>query len=162
MMEKTKSYDLFLTHAWRFHDDWVRFSELMDNIPGVAWRNFSLPWHDPAMTPDTEAGGRFIRNFLESQIIPVQGVILLAGVYEVKSNRRWLDMEIEIARKHNKPIIGIPAVGKAAMPEEISLFCDAVGEWDGEKLIAIIDDRLASLTSATMGTVQYVPSVSAS
>lgn len=139
-MEKAKSYDLFLTHAWRFHDDWMRFSELMDNIPGVVWRNFSLPWHDPAMTPDTEAGSRFIHNFLESQIIPVQGVILLAGVYEVKSTRRWLDMEIEIARKRNIPIIGIPAIGKETMPEEVSSLCDATGEWDGTKIIATLDD----------------------
>lgn len=139
-MEKAKSYDLFLTHAWRFHDDWVRFSEFMDNIPGVAWRNFSLPWHDPAMTPDTEAGSRFIRNFLESQIIPVQGVILLAGVYEVKSNRRWLDTEIEIARRRNKPIIGITAIGKETMSEEVSSLCDATSEWDGAKIIATLDD----------------------
>lgn len=158
-MEKAKSYDLFLTHAWRFHDDWVRFLELMDNIPGIAWRNFSLPWHDPAMTPDTEAGSRFIRNFLESQIIPVQGVILLAGVYEVKSNRRWLDTEIEMARKHNKPIIGIPAIGKETIPIEVSSLCDAVGGWDGEKLIGIIDNCLASTIHSAL--VQHATGTSA-
>ena len=135
-----KSYDLFLTHAWRFHDDWTRFSEFMDKAPGLTWRNFSLPWHDPAMDPNTEVGGRFIRDFLESQIIPVHSVVLLAGVYEIKSARRWLDMEVEMARKHNKPIIGVPAIGKEIVPDEVSVLCDANSEWDVAQLIATIDE----------------------
>lgn len=138
-MEKTKNLDVFMTHAWRFHADWTQFSELMDKMPGIAWRNFSLPWHDPAMDPNTEVGGRFIRDFLESQIIPVHVVVLLAGVYEIKSARRWFDMEVEMARKHNKPILGMPAIGKETVPEEVRALCDASSEWDGIRIIAAID-----------------------
>ena len=139
-MKNKKGYDLFLTHAWRFHEDWTRFSELMDKVPDVAWRNFSLPWHDPATEPNTEVGGRFIRDFLERQIIPVHCVVLLAGVYEIKSARRWLDMEVNMARKHNKPIIGIPAIGKQTVPEEVRVLCDAISGWNGAQLITAIDD----------------------
>ena len=138
-MEKLKTYDIFLTHAWRFHDDWTIFSELLDKTPGVNWRNFSLPWHDPAMNPNTEVGGRFIRDFLESQIIPVHSVVLLTGVHAINSARRWFDMEIEMARKHNKPLIGIPAIGEKTVPEEISSLCDACCEWDALQLLATID-----------------------
>lgn len=138
-MEKLKSYDIFLTHAWRFHDDWTKFSELMDNTPGIVWRNFSLPWHDPAMNANTEVGGRFIRDFLESQIIPVHGVVLLTGVYAINSARRWFDMEVEMARKHNKPLIGIPAIGEKIVPDEVSNLCDACCEWDATQLLATID-----------------------
>jgi len=138
-MEKLKSYDIFLTHAWRFHDDWSKFSELMDNTPGIVWRNFSLPWHDPAMHANTEVGGRFIRNFLESQIIPVHSVILLTGVYAINSARRWFDMEVEMARKHNKPLIGIPAIGEKVIPDEVKNLCDACCEWDAKQLLATID-----------------------
>jgi hypothetical protein len=66
-----KLYDLFLTHAWRYHDDWTRMAEMLDHCDGVKWRNFSVPWHDPAMDANTEVGGRSIRNWLESQIVPV-------------------------------------------------------------------------------------------
>lgn len=138
-MEKLKSYDLFLTHAWRFHDDWTKFSELLDNTPGIAWRNFSLPWHDPAMNANTEVGGRFIQSFLESQIIPVHSVVLLSGVHAINSARRWFDMEVEMARKHNKPLIGIPAVGEKTVPAEVSGLCDACCEWDAMQLFATID-----------------------
>ena len=138
-MEKLNCYDIFLTHAWRFHDDWTRFSELLDKTPGITWRNFSLPWHDPAMNANTEVGGRFIRDFLESQIIPVHGVVLLTGVYAINSARRWFDMEVEMARKHNKPLIGIPAIGEKTVPDDVSSLCDACCEWDAMQLLATID-----------------------
>lgn len=112
----------------------------MDKMPGLVWRNFSLPWHDPAISPNTEVGGRFIRGFLESQIIPVHIVVLLAGVYEIRSARRWLDLEIEMARKHNKPIIGLPAINKQVIPDEVIMLCDASSGWDGPQIIATIDE----------------------
>ena len=134
-MERTQNYDIFITHAWRFHDDWVKFSDLMNTIPSFAWRNFSLPWHDPAVSPNTEVGGRFIREFLESQIMPAHVVILLVGVFEIRSARRCVDMEVEMAKKHNKPIIGIPAINKEIVPPEVSEVCDAISGWDGEQLV---------------------------
>ncbi|MDP1771317.1 MAG: TIR domain-containing protein [Methylobacter sp.] len=148
-MEKLKNYDIFLTHAWRFHDDWTKFSELLDNTPGIAWRNFSLPWHDPAMNANTEVGGRFIRDFLESQIIPVHCVVLLTGVYEIKSARRWFDMEVEMARKHNKPLIGVPAIGEETIPDEVSSLCDACCGWDAIQLLATVDKVRARQENST-------------
>ncbi len=138
-MSTGKMYDLFITHAWRYHEDWTRLSEMLDKVPGLAWRNFSVPWHDPAMDPNSKVGGEFIRNFLEGQIIPVHGVILLAGVYAIKSARRWVDMEIEMARRYKKPIIGVPAIGATAVPEEVQALCDASVGWDAARLIATLD-----------------------
>lgn len=139
-MGNSKTYDLFVTHAWRFHEDWTKFTELMDKMHGLLWRNFSLPWHDPAISPNTEAGGRFIRSALESQVIPVHVVILLAGVYEIRSARQWVDMEIEMATKHKKPIIGMPAINKDSIPTELLELCDASSRWDGAQLIGTIDE----------------------
>jgi len=138
-MMKLECYDIFLTHAWRFHDDWVRFAEILDKSPGVVWRNFSLPWHDPAMNANTEVGGRFIRDFLETQIIPVHAVVLLAGVYSIASARRWFDLEVEMARKHNKPLIGVPAIGQEKVPDEVASLCDACCDWDAGQLLSAID-----------------------
>jgi len=138
-MGKLKCYDIFVTHAWRFHDDWRRFSELLDKAPGVNWRNFSLPWHDPAMNANSEVGGRFIRDFLESQITPVHAVVLLSGVYSIASARRWFDMEVEMALKLHKPLIGIPAIGEASVPSDVAVLCDACCSWDPLQVIETID-----------------------
>lgn len=138
-MKETKCYDLFVTHAWRFHDDWTRFSNLLDKAEGVAWRNFSLPWHDPAMNPNSKIGGHFIRNFLETQIIPVHAVVLLSSVYSIPSARHWFELEVEMARKHNKPIIGMPLNEETLIPEEVSLLCDGCCNWDLNSIFSTID-----------------------
>jgi hypothetical protein len=139
-MTSKKTYDLFITHAWRYHQDWTKICALLDNSPGLAWRNFSLPWHDPAMSPNSAVGGAFIRNCLETQIIPVQGVILLAGVYAIKSAQGWLDLEIEFARKHNKPIVAIPALEETVVPYEIGSLCDRSVDWHPEAIIGALDE----------------------
>jgi len=137
-------YDIFITHAWRYHEDWTRISELLDDLQGRKWRNFSVPWHDPAMDPNSEVGGKFIRSWLENQIIPAHGVVFLAGVYAIKSARRWLDLEVEMARKHRKPIIGVPAIGADAVPDEIAAFCDKTVGWDAAAVIAALDEVRAA------------------
>ena len=139
-MIKQKTHDLFITHAWRYHQDWAKLCELLDNTPGLAWRNFSLPWHDPAMNPNSEVGGAFIRNFLETQIIPVHGVIFLAGVYAINSAQGWLDLEIEIARKHNKPVIAVPPYGETVVADKIRAFCDGSAGWHAEELVAALHE----------------------
>ena len=130
--------DIFITHAWRYHDDWTQACALLDQAPGFKWRNFSLPWHDPAMDTNSEVGKKFIYDALEIQIIPVHAVILLAGVYAVKSAQRWLDLEIEFARKHRKPIVALAPVGETSAPVLESLSCDKVAAWNSESLIAAL------------------------
>src|SRR5438105_15080530 len=113
-----KTYDLFITHAWRYHQDWTKCCTLLDNTAGLAWRNFSLPWHDPAMSPNSPVGSAVIRNFLDTQIIPVHSVIFLAAVHAIKSAQAWLALAIEFARKHNKPAIAIPTAGQQVVSND--------------------------------------------
>lgn len=134
-----KIYDIFITHAWRYHDDWTRMGEMLDTCAGLKWRNFSVPWHDPAMDANTEIGGKFIRNWLESQIIPVCGVILLNSVYETNSSRKWIDFEIEMARKHGKPIFAVPTYGETSVLPEVSKLSDEVVQWDCRAIINAIN-----------------------
>lgn len=113
---------------------------MLDSRMGTSWRNFSLPWHDPAMDPNSDVGGKFIRDFLESQIIPVRGVIFLSGVYAVKSARRWLDLELVMAREHNKPVIGLPAIGATTVAPELVGLCDRCVGWDAGRIIQALDE----------------------
>ena len=134
-----KLYDIFISHAWRYHDDWIRMGELFDQCSGIRWRNFSVPWHDPAMNPNTEVGGKFIRDWLESQIIPVYGFILLNSVFEVKSSRKWVQLEVEMARKHNIPIVAVPTYGEKEVLAEVRDLSDQVSSWDCHRIIDIFE-----------------------
>lgn len=146
----TEPCDIFLTHAWRYHDDWKHMVAVL-NTQGIrTWRNFSLPWFDPALDPRTPDGGRIVRASLETQIIPSHAVVLLAGVYDQVGCRNWVEMEIEIGRRHGKPIIAVPPWGLTEISPKVREFADTVAEWDGAALIATIRAlRARALTPVT-------------
>lgn len=132
-------YDIFITHAWRYHDDWVRAGELLDGALGGGWRNFSVPWYDPALDPNTEVGARLINRWLEQQIVPVTAVILLSSVFEIRSARKWVMLELELAWRHKKRIIGLPAFGSERMAPEAAALADVECPWDAKPIIAAMD-----------------------
>ncbi|PZO41447.1 MAG: hypothetical protein DCF19_09595 [Pseudanabaena frigida] len=134
-MEK-RTLDIFITHAWYFHEDWNQLSQVLNQALGKKWRNFSVPWHDPAMVPHTEVGKQFILNYLESQIIPSDVVILLHGVFaKSKTFRNWLEIEVEMARKHNKPIIGIPAANGGNIDDIPDNLVDIKVAWNSDEIV---------------------------
>lgn len=142
-MADEKIYDLFITHAWRYHGEWTEMAALLERNPGLRWRNFSVPWHDPAMDANTETGGKFVRNWLETQIIPVHGVIFLSGVYEIRSTRKWLDLELSFARKHGKAVIAVPKQGERDVPADVAAQVQGVCPWDAGEIISAIDRLIA-------------------
>ena len=137
-MTAKATYDLFITHAWRYHDDWRRLVDLLNAHDVRAWRNFSLPWYDPALDARTEAGGRAVRWHLETQIIPVQAVLLLASVLSEPGTRKWLDFELQVARKNSKPVIAVPAWGESDVDPEVCTQVDSVVGWDAPSLLAAV------------------------
>ena len=132
-------YDLFITHAWRYHDDWTRVGEMFDKFLGDSWRNFSVPWYDPALDPNTDVGKRLVHRWLEQQIVPTCGVILLSSVYENKSAQKWVVLEVELARKYQKRVIGLPTFGADAMAPEAAALGRCAMSWDAKAIIAALD-----------------------
>jgi hypothetical protein len=140
-------YDIFITHAWRYHDDWMRLSSLFDAEKSIKWRNFSVPWYDPAFDPNTELGARAIRNWIDGQIRPVIGTVLLDGVYAVKSARIWLELEVELSRNHGKPVVAIPPHGTPTVSAEATALADAVVGWDALEIVRVLEGLSAPGTS---------------
>lgn len=112
--------------------------ELLDNRTDLDWRNFSVPWHDPAMDHNTESGAKHIHHFLETQIIPSDVMLLLGDVYSVKSARKWLDMEIDFAITHRVPIICIN--DKASDAEVAGIKHDKKITWNDGDIVKAIKD----------------------
>ena len=102
--KQTISIDLFISHAWRFHADWSRVVELVDEIPKLNWRNYSVPWHDPALRIHSEIGFKSISTTYKTQIIPCNLCIILTDLYKAKSNILWLNLAQEHALEYEIPV----------------------------------------------------------
>jgi hypothetical protein len=138
-MIQSQTYDIFLVHAWRYHPDWKRMVDLL-NAHGVrSWRNFSLPWYDPALDPRTEKGGRMVRWHLESQIMPAHAVLLLAGIWREPGTHKWLTFELETARQHAKPILAVPPWGETDIAPDLRERADQVVAWEPAAIFKAIE-----------------------
>ena len=135
-----RTHDLFLTHSWRFHEDWRRLVDLLNAHNVRAWRNFSLPWYDPALDPRTEAGGKTVRWHLETQIIPAHAVILLCRLLSEPGARKWIDFELAAAKKYRKPVLALPTWGETDVPAEIRGTVAGVVPWDAAAVFAAVEE----------------------
>ena len=102
-----KKIDVFISHAWREHDQWLEIVKTIDKMEHYTWRNYSVPWHDPALHPSRPLEYGIIETIYKTQISPSDVVILIVDLYESKGSARWADKTIEFAKKFNKPLYGI-------------------------------------------------------
>ena len=129
-MPDLKTYDTFISHAWRYHDDYNRMVQLLDNAPYFTWRNYSVPRHDPA---DANNATR-LREALRRQIRPVNIVVVLAGVYATHSD--WIQFEIDYAAALGKTIVGIRPWASQRIPVAVQ---SAAAEMVGWNTSSIVD-----------------------
>ncbi len=99
---------VFITHAWRFHDDWNRLSRMMEQVPNSPWVNFSIPWYDPSIRVHSDEGKKKLETMLLTQIFPAKYVIFLCGVYSARSAHVWFDKALDIAEAHSKQVLLLP------------------------------------------------------
>ncbi len=126
--------DYFATHAWRYHADWTKVAEMLERDDAAWWRNFSVPWYDPAFDPNTDLGRTHLHDWLESQIRPVHAVFYLASVHNIVSARKWLALEVKIARALGKPVFCLPDSEGRETDPEVRATVDQTLPWNAEKL----------------------------
>lgn len=100
-MPSLRLYDLFISHAWTYGDDYYRLVNLLNNAPNFSWRNFSVPEHDPLHGGSAAR----LRAGLREQMRRVHVVLALSGVYATHSD--WMQEEFDMAGEYGKPIIGL-------------------------------------------------------
>lgn len=135
-MPDLKLYDLFISHAWRYNDDYYRLEEMLNDASLFSWRNYSVPTHDPLIDPNTYIGKNKLVQLLDNQVRPVNCVLILGGMYAAYSE--WILKEIEIAQSYNKPIIGIYPWGRQNMPLAIQNVATELVGWNTSTIISAI------------------------
>jgi len=79
--------DCFVTHVWRESPQWVEFEKFLYNDKKIKWRNFSLPWHDPALKLGEGLGKELLLKDLTNQIKPTKLYPLNRSVDSVNNRK---------------------------------------------------------------------------
>jgi len=129
-------YRLFISHAWRYDDDYNRLVNLPDEAPHFSYRNYSVPRDKPVVDPNTEVGYRTLRKALDEQIRPAQCVLIASGMYA--AYLQWIQVEVDIARNYGKPIIGVIPWGQMRTPEAVRAVATEMVAWSTISIVAAI------------------------
>jgi hypothetical protein len=135
-MPNLKTYDLFLSHAWKHNTDYYKLEKMLNQAPLFSWRNYSVPVHNPLIDPGSKAGKKVLTEELDQQVKPTNCVIILAGMYA--SYSEWIEKEIQIANNYNKPIIGIEPWGQERVPQIVQDNAIEIVKWNTKSIITAI------------------------
>lgn len=137
-MPQLKTYDIFISHAWKYGNDYDHLVNLLDNASNFKYRNYSAPKDKPLQNLDsTDVKTKSqISNAIDRKISPVNVVLVLSGMYA--NNREWMEKEIEIAQEYDKPIIAIKPRGNIVMPEYIQNIATETVNWSTKSIVDAI------------------------
>lgn len=135
-MPALKTYDLFISHAWAYNDDYYRLVELLKKAPNFDFRNYSVPEHDPALDPNDENDRKKLLAALDRQIKPVNCVLIISGMYVAHSY--WIQKEIDIAVSYNKSIIGLIPRGAERIPTAVQNVAKEMVGWNTDSIVSAI------------------------
>ena len=89
-----KTYNLLISHSWRYGDHYDRLYGLLRARRYFAFRDYSVPQNDPV---HDAANDSQLRRAIRNQMTPCHVELILAGVYA--SYSKWINIEIELARE---------------------------------------------------------------
>ena len=125
--------NLFISHSWKYGDQYNRLKELLVNR-GYEYRDYSVPSNKPILSDDDEE----LENAIELKIILSSVVIIMAGVYSTYST--WINKEIELAKKWDKPIIAVEPYGSQRTSSVVKNAADIICGWNTKSIVNAISE----------------------
>lgn len=132
-MPALKTYVGFISHAWDYHDEYQRLEDMLKNAPNFTFRNSSVPRTNAIPGPITTSK---LQAALAEQIRITNVVLILSGMHAAHSD--WIDQEIAIAARYQKPIIGVIPWGQQRVPLAVQLAAKEMVRWNTDSIVAAI------------------------
>lgn len=126
-----KNYKIFISHSWNYNNDYYTVENWLDE--NITWKNMSVPKHDALECNNNSE----LKEKLDNRIRLSSGILILSGMYVNHSG--WINTEIELALKYDKPIIGIKPRGNERTPTVISENANIVN-WNSTSVINAIKE----------------------
>jgi len=129
-MPSLRKYNIFISHAWDYSDEYYRIERFLNEAPNFEWRNLSVPEHDPIKNT------RQLEYELNGQMRDAHVFLILSGMYVAHSD--WIQYEINFARRIGRPIIGIQPWGSTATPVSVTSGSDEIVGWNAASIVGAI------------------------
>lgn len=129
-----KKYRLFISHSWKYSEAYNKIIEKLSNCD-FDYYDHSVPKDDPIHTSGTD---KELREAIDAKIKGCSCVIILAGVYSTYS--KWINIEIEIAKKYGKPIIAVEHWDASRVSQVVRGNADRVIGWNSSSLCRAIKE----------------------
>jgi len=124
----SKTYRLFISHSWAYGDAYDKITEFLEQ-ENISYYDHSVPKNDPIHTSGYDWE---LEEAIEAKIKGVSCVIILAGVYATYS--KWIQKEIDIAKKYNKPIIAVRHWGAIRISDTVKTNADEIVSWQASSI----------------------------
>lgn len=131
-MPALKQYQIFISHSWKYSEDYNALINLLDNAKYLNFLDYSVPVYNPLTANSANA----LQQALENQIKHANIVIILSGMYVNYSSA--IPLEIHLAKKYNKPIIAVTPRGNVLTPSIVSSNVLAVVGWNTNSIVEAI------------------------
>ena len=136
-MLMNNTYNLFISHAWDYADDYSKLVELLERQSSLDWRDQSVPRSSPVLAPDLFG----IREALARRIYQADAVLFVSGMHHFSS--KWVQYELNIAREYGIPIIGIQPPRGLPAPEDIGEAAATMAPWSADSIAQAIQTHAA-------------------
>lgn len=141
-LPREADYNLFISHAWDYSNEYQRLCSLLNDAEDFSWRNYSVPETDPKEV-ETDAE---LTEALVDQIRPASAVVLSAGMYS--AYRNWIQKEIRIADEMGKPIIAVKPHGNTQWPRVVENSSAKKVNWNSASVVSAIAEEVDNEDSA--------------
>jgi hypothetical protein len=133
IMPSLRHYQIFISHAWEYNEDYYRLERWLNEAPNFLWTNLSVPEHDPIMNTQQ------LERELNNQMRPADAFLIISGMYVAHSD--WIQYELNFARRIGRPIIGIRPWASSSLPVAVQNGADEIVGWSSESIVNAIRRR---------------------
>ena len=123
-----KMFRIFISHSWAYSSQYDKIEEFLQQEK-IEYYNHSVPKDDPIHTNGTD---KDLAAKIEAKVKGCSCIIILAGVYA--SYSKWVNKEIEMAKKYNKPIIAVEYWGSERTSRVVKDAATTVVKWNSKSV----------------------------
>src|SRR5690606_33953985 len=148
-MSEKNPIRIFVTHAFRAHDDYLRVFEYLEAAANFFYLNTSVPDRVPAT-----GGKEALRDELRNQIKAAEVVLVTSSLF--LDNRDWVTYQMDAAQAMNVPLIALePFGGIGKIPAEVEKRAAEIVGWNERSIVDAVRRQARHEDTARFEVIEF-------